>query len=670
MNHTPTWQAGVFCLAMHAASAFAGQIWVSPSGDDDAPGNESRPLATLQRARDLARQQILSGQGVEVVLRQGTYELDRPLELAAADSGSAQVPAVWRAATGEEVRLSAGRCINGWQKVSDERVLARLDPVAGSMVREIDLKASGVAEYGEMSGGFGKNGNPGLELFVDDAPMHISRYPNEGFIPITETLGPSVIDVRGTRGAKEGVFRVKDSRVAAWAQEKDPMAMGYWFWDWADGRQKIAAIDADTLTVTLSGPWHEYGYRKGQYFYGFNLLCEIDRPGEWYLDRETGKLYAYLPGDGTPGRTMVSRLPRALKLKGSSHIILRDLIFEGARDSAVSLVDCENIELEGCIVRNSGKCGISVDGGHNCTIRRCEISGTGDGGVRLSGGDRATLAPSGHAVENCHIHAYSRWDRTYQPGISLNGVGCRASNNLIHDAPHQAISLSGNDHVIEYNEIHHVCEETEDAGAIYGWNDWAARGNLIRFNYLHDVSGLHDKGANGIYLDDNFSSARIEGNVFRRVVRAVHLGGGRDHEVTNNVFVDCAKALHVDARGLGWRAFGFDELKNKLQLWPDQKEPWSTRYPQIPSILSDEPMAPKGIQISRNVLIGCPSWDDIESKARPFLTMKNNLPDAPRTLLAPGDGPPRINADAAEVSGIGFETIPTERIGVLRNTGR
>ena len=138
----------------------------------------------------------------------------------------------------------------------------------------------------------------------------------------------------------------------------------------------------------------------------------------------------------------------------------------------------------------------------------------------------------------------------------------------------------------------------------------------------------------------------------------------------NNVFVDCRKALHVDARGLGWRTFGFDELKKKLELWPYQKEPWSTRYPQLLTLLADEPMAPKGVVISRNILIDCPSWNDIEAKARPFVTMKDNLLDAPRALLAGGGGPPRIKADAPEVRGIGFATIPVEKIGLKRSSGR
>ena len=51
--------------------------------------------------------------------------------------------------------------------------------------------------------------------------------------------------------------------------------------------------------------------------------------------------------------------------------------------------------------------------------------------------------------------------------LDLDGVGNRVAHNLIHHAPHQAIGFGGNDHVIEFNEIHNVCYESNDAGAIY-----------------------------------------------------------------------------------------------------------------------------------------------------------------------------------------------------------
>ncbi len=653
-------------LLVAAGSAMAGEIWVSPGGDDSAPGTRERPLASPHGAREVARAQIKAGQGVEIILRGGNYELPAPLELGAGDSGTRQAPVVWRAANGEDVRLGAGRTVAGWRLISDAAVRERLDPAVRDRVLELDLKGLGITDYGTMSGGFGKAGNAGLELFVDDAPTSISRYPDDGFIAISEVLGPTEVNVRGIRGRMEGIFRAGDGRVSRWAEEKAPMAMGYWFWDWADERQAIASIDPGNATLTLAGPGHTYGYRKGQYFYGFNLLCEIDHPGEWYLDRKTGRIYLLPQEKETPRRTMVSRLPSVVTFKKAANISLRGLVLEGARDHAVNVTDCDGIEVAGCTIRNSGKWGVRVAGGSHCAVRGCEISGTGDGGVSLSGGDRATLTPCGHTVENCRIHNYSRWDRTYQPGISLNGVGCRAAHNLIHDAPHQAMNFAGNDHLIEFNEIHSVCQETNDAGAIYGWNDWAARGHRIRYNYLHEISGLHGKGANGIYLDDNFSAATIEGNIFRGVERAVHLGGGRDHQVLNNLFVDCRKALHIDARGMGWRAFGFDELKKKLELWPYRSEPWSARYPQLLTLLSDEPMAPKGIVVARNIFVDCPSWNDIEPKAKPFVTMTDNLFDAPRTLLAAGGGIPRINLQAPEVRAIQFAPIPTDHIGLLK----
>ena len=71
-----------------------------------------------------------------------------------------------------------------------------------------------------------------------------------------------------------------------------------------------------------------------------------------------------------------------------------------------------------------------------------------------------------------------------RPAVSLQGVGNRATCNLIDNAPHQAISFGGNEHLIEFNEIHSVCFESNDAGAIYSGRDWTMRGTVIRNNLL------------------------------------------------------------------------------------------------------------------------------------------------------------------------------------------
>ena len=93
-----------------------------------------------------------------------------------------------------------------------------------------------------------------------------------------------------------------------------------------------------------------------------------------------------------------------------------------------------------------------------------------------------------------------------------------------------AVGFGGNDHRIEYNEVHHVLLETDDAGAFYIGRDWTERGHVLRGNFVHHCgpryspppptrspglvygpSGRH--GTNLLYLDDAASGIRLEGNV-------------------------------------------------------------------------------------------------------------------------------------------------------------
>ena len=646
----------------------AATFHVAVSGDDANPGTRNRPFATPHRARDAVRAAKEAGP-VEVILAAGTYELSKPLELTAADSGTAASPITWRAASGAEVRLVGGRMVRGFAPVTDARVLARLPEAARGQVLRADLRGQGVGDYGDMRGGFdAPGGGPGMELFLNDRPMTIARYPNEGFLRIKKVLGETPKVVRGTGGCVEGIYVYEGDRPARWVGEKDPRVHGYWFWDWADRRQRIASIDPKAQVIRLAPPWHGYGYRAGQWFYGFNLLCEIDRPGEWYLDREDGIAYVW-PVDGKrPRRAMVSVLPAVVTMTGTAHVTLRGLTLEGARGHGVVAKDCTDCRIAGCTVRNLGSWAVRVDGGRNVQVVGCDVTGTGDGGISLRGGDRKTLAPAGHVAANNHVHRYSRWNRTYRPGLSLNGVGCRAANNLIHHAPHQAVAFGGNEHVIERNEIHNVCQETNDAGVMYGWNDWAARGHVIRHNFIHHVYGHEARGCMGVYLDDCFSSAHLVGNVFWIVPRAAFIGGGRDNVFENNVFVDCAPALHVDARGLGWRAYGKPGLTQKLEAQPYRTEPWKSRYPQLLTLLADEPMAPKGNVIARNICVGG-KWDNIDAKARPYLTLKDNLIDVDPGFEDAKRGNFRLRADSPAWKA-GFQRIPLEKIGLYADETR
>ncbi len=553
--------------------------------------NTDGPFATLERARDeirtLRRTRPLSRQGVTIALRGGRYQRDRPFVLTIDDSGRAGAPVTYRAYRGEEVRIDGGHLVRDFEVVTVPAVLARLDPAARGRVLRADLRAQGITEYGTID-------DDGVEVFHAYKPMTLARWPNDGFAHIVGLLGVEPVDRLGRKGDRVGAFLYEGDRPRRWVDDHDIWLHGYWFWDWADSRQRVASLDTTRRLISLEPPHHHYGYRVGQWYYAFNLLSELDHPGEWYLDRLGGLLYFWPPAEVGP--TEVSISSGLVSLHNASYIAFRGLVFESTRGTAISVTGGTHVVFEDCTIRNASGWALQIRGGTAHGVSNCEITGTGQGGITLEGGDRVTLTPGGHYVRGSHIHHYSRWKRTAQAAIEIAGVGNRATNNLIHDAPNMAIALFGNDHVIERNEIHHVCLETNDAGAIYAGRDWTMRGTTVRHNYLHHLSGFEDGGCNGIYLDDMFSGTEVHGNVFHAVTRGVLIGGGRDNVVTNNVFVDCGTAITIDARGEGWDAASVNGvMRSRLEAVPYRSPPWTSRYPDLASILEDEPAARRGM---------------------------------------------------------------------------
>ena len=88
-----------------AWTAGAGEIHVSPNGDDAGAGTAAAPLRTLSDAVARAR----AAAGARIVLADGTYETAEPFVLTAADRHL-----VFEAAPGASPVVSAGRRISGW----------------------------------------------------------------------------------------------------------------------------------------------------------------------------------------------------------------------------------------------------------------------------------------------------------------------------------------------------------------------------------------------------------------------------------------------------------------------------------------------------------------------------------------------------------------------------
>ena len=295
--------------------------------------------------------------------------------------------------------------------------------------------------------------------------MTLARWPSEGFVKMGELVGNRPFAYNSARtGNREGKFVYDGDRPSRLRGEPDIWLYGYWAWDWADGYQRVASIDTVGHVISLAPPDSPYGYRKGQRYYALNLLCELDRPGQWYLDRQTGRLYFYPPVDPAQAKVELSLADTLVTLEGAAWVSIEGLTLELGRRDGIVIRGGEHCLVAGCTLRRLGEDGVVIQGGSDHGVFGCDLYCLGRGGTRVEGGDRKTLTPGRHFVENCHIYDFSRVHRSYAPAVHLEGCGNRIAHNLFHDSPHQAMRIEGNDHVVEFNEVSNVVYESDDQG--------------------------------------------------------------------------------------------------------------------------------------------------------------------------------------------------------------
>ncbi|NWK55245.1 right-handed parallel beta-helix repeat-containing protein [Verrucomicrobiaceae bacterium N1E253] len=607
---------GLAAITLTSSLGQAGTFHVAPDGDDAYPGTKAKPFASLERARTAARQSKKS----TVVLAEGTYRRTKTFELNEKDSGT-----TYRAEEGAEVRITGSIDVPSRvvKPVSSPAILKRLLPEVSDKVLEIDLHAYGIKDFGEVGPrGFRRPYIPApLELIVNDQPLAIAQWPNPGKpgVRIGKVLDRGSITRNGEKPVRGGVFQFDTDRPARWAKAKDIWITGLFQNGYADNTVKVKSIDMDKKTLTTVHP-HMYGFSSGRSWNrwtAMNLIEEIDLPGEFCADEASGKIYFLPPAGLEMGKaklTITMLKDPMVAIEGASEVVFEGMIFENARGMGVYIERGANNRIQACTLRNFGMVAVCIGKGvspdpdyrhaftgkpvsrelgswhehiyDNILFEReagtghgvvsCDIYNIGEGAISLGGGDRKTLTPAGNFVKNCDISHFNRWDRTYRGAVNIDGVGNRIAHCKIHQAPALAIYLHGNDHIIEYNDIHHVMMEGDDMGAFYMGRDPTERGNIIRYNYWHHLAPAHMTWC--LYFDDSGGdSSQVIGNVFYRAGNrsSVFVAGGSDFKVENNLFINCRKAIEPQ-RFRGRCAPIFKERMAEVNY---NKGVWAERYP-------------------------------------------------------------------------------------------
>jgi len=521
-------------------AASAAEIHVAPGGNDANPGTAGKPVATLVRARDVARAVIAKGlaEPCDVVVHDGVYRLTEPLVLGPQDGGTETFSVTWMAPPDAHPIISGGRVITGWKQDGD---------VWRTTIPEVK---AGTWRFNE--------------LFVGGERQPRARHPNTGWAHVDK-----VIDDRRKFTWKEGevpaLVPVGDARLLL-------------LHDWSITRIRIESMDAATRTLTTAGrvgASHGFfrinGFEAHPRYRIENHRALLDAPGEWFLDAKTGVL-SYRPMKGEViGKTEtiapVARQLLVVRGDAESGKPVRNLRFsglafehgawtfddgryagvqaafhcQGSDESgwgnrelvtpAVEFAVADGCVVTGCRLRRLGGSGLRFGRAcHGCALMGCVVDDVGGNGVMIGeevvrqGRDVA----SGNRVENCRI---VRCGRRFFGAVGI-WVGLSAGNVItrseIAHHPYTGISVGWRwnptpspckANQVVANHIHHCMQILSDGGGIYTLG--RQPGTRLAGNHIHDIPLNAGRAeSNGMFLDEGTTELVIEGNLVHDTVRS------------------------------------------------------------------------------------------------------------------------------------------------------
>jgi len=549
-------------------------LYVSAKGNDGWSGRQAAPnaegtdgpFATITRARDAVRRLKQAAKlpaSITVWLRGGRYFLSEPLLFGPEDSA----PVTYAAYPGEEPILDGGTRIEGW----------RAETVGG-----VSMWVADVPEVAEGKWYF-------RQLFVNGERRERPRLPKKGLYRVADFPGSTR---PGRIFAGSDTFQCAPGHIRNWKNLTDVEVVAFHWW--IEERMPILSFDERTNTVKSSRRTRmelrddvAAGFAR---YYVENVFEALTEPGEWYLDRPTGKLY-YIPLPGESLETaevFAPRIEQFLRVVGKpdegayvEFLRFEGLTFQhtewrqpGERERRVPvdfaqqpvaeyasspqaahmvpgviyLEAARSCAIEECTIEHIGGYGVELADG--CIADRVignTIADMGAGGVKLNGskadGPASRRTGNNRITDNVIEHG----GRVFQSAVgilSMHSFGNELSHNHIHDLYYTGISCGwvwgygenvSKNNRIEKNHIHDLGHGLlSDMGGIYTLG--VQPGTMLRGNLIHDVE-KSNYGGWAIYMDEGSSHIISEHNIcYQTSSQGFHQHYGRENVVRNNIF--------------------------------------------------------------------------------------------------------------------------------------
>ena len=496
----------LYVSATSPASASPSTFLSSPDGSSDAP------FPTVQLALDAVAslRRNLSSAPVTVVLAPGLHYQPTSLLLTAAHSGTESAPlSITSADSANPASLAGGleiphSCFQQLTSVppsSLSRIPATSHPhlLSAHLPSCLALKVSDVLPP-LLSYGFSQPVLPSHpQLYLDSAPLHLARWPNIGgaWQRVAAVVDQGSVIRDGDVHKRGFEFTMSDeaaARVKSWYggsdihKQHNVWMMGYWVHDWAEQAVQVAAMDGNNISSVHAS---HYGVKQNARYHFYNILEELDSPGEYYID-EQGWLYLYPPhryvteSDREAGKreekelglsssASVASMPLShlwmslsahpvVTFASTHHIRLHHVTVELTRGSGIRILSSHHLMLDSLNVRRIGNVGVMC--GYGAPINRRYTAGGDDDRLPSAeyeewDGD-VVVGDMGQAVYHKNF-LDPLWDRHCGSCITLTqshlhtlgagGVIMGGGDRLSLTAAHNAVT---NNHIHTYSMVWHT----------------------------------------------------------------------------------------------------------------------------------------------------------------------------------------------------------------------
>jgi len=435
-----------------------------------------------------------------------------------------------------------------------------------------------------------ENGLWFTDLYVDSEHAQFTRYPKDG------TLTPESVDNNDKAlytHSKWFIADKKDLEVIKSFKNFNDCFISYNHY-WIDEHTPIESYDTKTGKIVC-----KYYSRfsvsslypaSAMHYIIENVAEAFSNPNEWYLDRETSKVY-YIPrNENQTPENITVYAPVTDKLfiiqgtseKPTQNIYINGFEFAYTKGDYESKATTENApaKIEGEEVSYasdsqavaSAHGSIELEFAHNCIIENCnihslgvhaiamkagvqnvkiinnDISDMGAGGINSGGeayGSEKAYHNCNNTISNNTIHGLGKRYFAACGVLVKHSYNNLISHNDIFDLYYTGISVGwvwgytdnlSNNNIIEYNHIYDLGKgKLSDMGGIYLLGK--QQGTIVRNNLIHDVVSAH-YGGWGLYTDEGSSYITLENNIcYNLHCNCYHQHFGCMNTARNNIFV-------------------------------------------------------------------------------------------------------------------------------------